>query len=82
MIPSIVKTKYFGKKNNSYLPIYAHTTIPSHNDKKGRKVTVYRLGKTKLASKYSGPLYSPPIKSKTPKKSTKKSKSKSALLNV
>ena len=40
MIPSVVKTKYYGKKNNSYLPVYAHTKNPLPNDKKGRKVLI------------------------------------------
>jgi len=61
---SIAKTKYVGYKNKSYLPVYAHT---SRSNKVPRNVTVYRLGKSKSASKYSGPLYS----SKKAKKSKK-----------
>ena len=51
----VTKTRFFGKKNNSYLPVFAHTTT---GDKTGRDSTVYRLGKRKTATQYVGKLYS------------------------
>lgn len=79
MPSSVVKTKYFGKIKKSYLPLYAHTyTMTATKNKINRKITIYRFGKKKSASKYSGPLYSSQINNKKSQKTSKKKSQKTA----